>query len=364
MIAVGVDTHKERHYAVALDHLGQMLAELVFAATAAGYGELQRWAEALAAGRELVFGIEGAGSWGAGLCEHLVRARHSVLEVERPRRRDRRAGKSDRIDAIAAAKRVLADESVSTPRRRGILTAMRALLIARRSAVIERTRVLNQLQALNATAPVVLRERIGQGTGKQLERQILSLRARAKADLDEQVVFAVMRDLAAHSRALGNDANRYRDQLAELVRSLDQTLLDEPGIGPISAAKLLACDPTRFKNEAAFARCNGTAPIPASSGKTVRYRLNPRRRPPSEQRHPHDRDHTRQTPARDARLPRAPNPGRQDQTRSTPIPQTAHLPRALPPPRRHPLDFIEASVFSTSPTSEAATSRSWLRSAA
>ena len=275
MIAVGVDTHKERHYAVALDHLGQMLAELIFTATASGYQELQLWAEGLAAGRELVFGIEGAGSWGAGLCEHLLHAGHTVLEVERPRRRDRRAGKSDRIDAIAAAKRVLADENVSTPRRRGILTAIRALLIARRSAVMERTRVLNQLQALNATAPVILRERIGQGTGKQLERRILSLRARANADLDEQVAFGVMRDLAAHSRALGKDAKRYQDRLAELVRSLDQTLLDEPGIGPISAAKLLACDPIRFKNEAAFARCNGTAPIPASSGKTVRHRLNP-----------------------------------------------------------------------------------------
>lgn len=275
MIAVGVDTHKERHYAVALDHLGQMLAELVFAATTAGYQELQHWAERLAAGRELVFGIEGAGSWGAGLGEHLLHEGHTALEVERPRRRDRRGGKSDRIDAIAAAKRVLADESVSTPRRRGILTAIRALLIARRSMVAERTRVLNQLQALTATAPAALRERVGSGTGKQLERQILSLRARVKANLDEQVAFAVMRDLAAHSRALGKDATRYQEQLADLVRSLDQTLLDEPGIGPISAAKLLACDPSRFKNEAAFARCNGTAPIPASSGKTVRYRLNP-----------------------------------------------------------------------------------------
>jgi transposase len=83
-----------------------------------------------------------------------------------------------------------------------------------------------------------------------------------------------MRDLAAHSRTLGTDAKRYEKQLADLIRSLDETLLDEPGIGPISAAKLLACDPTRFKHEAAFARCNGTAPIPASSGKTIRYRLN------------------------------------------------------------------------------------------
>jgi transposase len=252
-----------------------MLAELVFPATTAGYAELQRWAEVLAGGRELMFGIEGAGSWGAGLCEYLLRAGHSVPEVERPRRRDRRAGKSDRIDVIAAAKRVLAEENVSTLRRRGILTAIRALLIARRSAVAERTRVLNQLQALTATASIALRERIGHGTGKQLERRILSMRARPKVDVDEQVAFAVMRDLAPHSRALGQDAGRYQNQLADLIRSLDPTLLDEPGIGPISAAKLLACDPTRFKGEAAFARCNGTAPIPASSGQTVRYRLNP-----------------------------------------------------------------------------------------
>ena len=170
---------------------------------------------------------------------------------------------------------MLADENVSTPRRRGILTALRALVIARRSVVAERTRVLNQLQSLTATAPIALRDRIGHGTGKQLDRKNLSLRARAHAPIDERVASAVLRDLAARSRHLGADAKRYRDQFAELVRSLDDTLLDEPGIGPISAAKLLACDPTRFKSEAAFARCNGTAPIPASSGDTVRYRLNP-----------------------------------------------------------------------------------------
>ncbi len=78
-----------------------------------------------------------------------------------------------------------------------------------------------------------------------------------------------------HTHGRGTDADRYKAQLAGLVRSLDDTLLDDPGIGPISAAKLLACDPTRFRSEGAFARCNGTAPIPASSGKTIRYRLNP-----------------------------------------------------------------------------------------
>jgi len=274
MIAVGVDTHKERHYAVALDQVGQLLAERSFAATAAGYVELQRWAERLVHARALVFGLEGAGSWGAGLCQHLQHAGYPVLEVERPRRKDRRAGKSDRIDALAAAKSVLSGENVSTPRRRGILSAIRALLIARRSAVTERTRVLNQLQALSATAPISLRERVGEGTGKQLERRVLSMRARSAATLEEQIAFSVMRDLAARSRTLSADANRYEHQLADLIRSLDDTLLDEPGIGPISAAKLLAFDPTRFTSEGAFARCNGTAPIPASSGKTIRYRLN------------------------------------------------------------------------------------------
>jgi transposase len=273
MIAVGVDTHKERHYAVALDVLGQLLGELAFAATAAGYLEMQRWAERLDNAQQLVFGIEGAGSWGAGLCQHLQRAGHAVVEVERPRRRERRGGKSDRIDALAAAKCVLGGGNVSTPRSRGILSALRALLIARRSAVAERTRLLNQLQALNTTAPVMLRERIGEGTGKQLERRVLSMRARANTDIEERVVFGVMRDLAARSRALVADAKRYEQQLGALIRSLDRTLLDEPGIGPISAAKLFACDPSRFKHEAAFARCNGTAPPPASSGKTVRHRL-------------------------------------------------------------------------------------------
>ena len=120
MIAVGVDTHKQRHCAVAVDRLGQLLGEFSFAATAAGYAELEQWAERHGEPDGLVFGIEGAGSWGAGLCQHLQHAGHAVVEVERPRRAERRAGKSDRIDALAAAKHVIAGEKLSTPRRRGI----------------------------------------------------------------------------------------------------------------------------------------------------------------------------------------------------------------------------------------------------
>src|SRR6187397_667375 len=111
MVAVGVDTHKDSHFAVALDQLGQLLGQLVIEASAAGYRELERWAAGFSTGGSgPVFGIEGAGSYGAGLCEHLQGAGYSVVEVERPRRRGRRASKSDRIDALAAAKKALAGE--------------------------------------------------------------------------------------------------------------------------------------------------------------------------------------------------------------------------------------------------------------
>ena len=107
--------------------------------------------------------------------------------------------------------------STSRPRAAAAFSPLiRALLIARRSAVAERTRVLNQLQALNATAPVALRERVGAGTGKQLERRILAMRARPKRrPRRKRVVFGVMRDLAGHSRALGTDAKRYERELAD-----------------------------------------------------------------------------------------------------------------------------------------------------
>lgn len=203
------------------------------------------------------------------------------MEVERPRRRDRRAGKSDRIDAIAAAKSVLTDERVSTPRSRGILTAMRALLIARRSAVAERTRVLNQVQALNASAPTSLRDRIGAGTGKQLERRLLSMRTRPNADLEERTVFAVMRDLAAQSRALGADAKRYQQQLAELITTLDSTLLD--------ATPRLRSQPLQERGRVRALQRHRPDPLLIRRNRPLPPQ--PWRRPPGQQRDPHHRDH-------------------------------------------------------------------------
>jgi transposase len=271
MIAVGVDTHKHWHVAVAVDALGQVLGELVITATVAGYGELVAWL--LGLDGEVVVGIEGAGSYGAGLCQHLRDAAVAVVEVERPRRRDRRAGKSDRIDALLAAKRVLAGDGTSTPRTTGGRAALSALLVAYRSCVGERTRLLNQLQGLHVTSPAALRERIGRGNGARLADRLARMRDRPDAQLHEQTTLTVLRDLARRARQLDTQASHYRSEITALVRELHPTLMDEPGVGPISAAKLLVLDPARFRSEAAFARGNGTAPQPASSGQTIRHRL-------------------------------------------------------------------------------------------
>jgi transposase len=271
MIAVGVDTHKHRHVAVALDALGGVLGELVIAATAAGYGQLVAWLSGLDG--EVVVGIEGAGSYGAGVCQHLRDAAVRVVEVERPRRRDRRTGKSDAIDALLAAKRVIAGDGLSTPRAAGTHAALRVLLVAYRSCVEERTRLLNQLQGLHVTAPAALRERIGHGNGARLAGRLARMRDRPGAQLHEQTMLAVLRDLARRARQLDTQASQYRSQITALVRELHPTLMDEPGVDPISAAKLLVLDAARFRNEAAFARGNGTAPQPASSGQTIRHRL-------------------------------------------------------------------------------------------
>ncbi len=272
MIAVGVDTHKEQHLAVALDGLGQVLAEIVITTTLAGYSEFVCWLKEL--GENVLVGIEGAGSYGAGLCEYLQAEEIEVFEVERPQRRERRTGKSDRLDALLAAKKVLTREGLSTPRGSGKRLALQMLLVGHRSAVSERSRLYNQLQALLVGAPYALRERVGSArNGATLANRLTGMRTRPTASLQENTTLQVLRDLANRARALHTQAEDYTRQIEEMVCSLAPAILEEPGVGPICAGRLLAFNPARFTSEAAFARANGTAPQPASSGKTVRHRL-------------------------------------------------------------------------------------------
>ena len=288
MIAVGVDTHKHQHLAVAVDALGQLLTEITITATLAGYRELLAWISSLEG--EVRVGIEGAGSYGAGLCEHLQDNGVTVFEVERPRRRERRTGKSDRLDALLAAKKVLADDGLSTPRGHGKRLALQMLLVAYRSVISERSRLYNQLQALHVGAPGTLRERVGPArNGATLARRLTGMRTRPNASLQENTTLQVLRDIANRTRALDTQAAAYTRQIDALARELAPTLMDEPGVGPICAAKLIAFNPARFRSEAAFARANGTAPATSVLRQNRPPPPQPRRRPPNQHSDLHDR---------------------------------------------------------------------------
>src|SRR6266511_4844101 len=166
-VAIGADTHKDVHVAVALDRFGAQLSSHQVATTAAGYGSLRSWA--LELGRP-AFAVEGAGSYGAGLVRFLGRAGVAVCECERPRRQERRRGKSDLIDAALAARRLLAGEGLSVPRGGGRREELRLLLLERRSAIQARTAALNQLSALVVTVPAQLRARLEPLSGERLAR--------------------------------------------------------------------------------------------------------------------------------------------------------------------------------------------------
>ncbi len=271
-VAIGVDTHKNTHTAVALDRVGVQVGSCEVPARRAGYLELVRFAQELG---EPAFAIEGAGSYGAGLASLLVAYDFRVYEVERPRRNERRRGKSDLIDAAAAAGRLLAGEGLSALRGGGQEREdlRRLLLVERRGAVRAETAARNQLQALLVTAPSELRERLGRLSGEALVRRCRRLRPRVE---HEQVLVCVLRRLAARVQALARELAELDQELERIVSTLAPELLDECGVGPICAAQLIVSsgDPTRMKSEASFAALAGTSPVEASSGPLRRHRLN------------------------------------------------------------------------------------------
>src|SRR5580765_8749930 len=266
-VAVGVDTHKDVHIAVALDALGVELDSREITATAAGYGSLLSWAQELGVP---AFAVEGTGSYGAGLVRFLERAGVSVYECERPRRQERRRGKSDLIDAALAARRLLSGERLSLPRGGGRREDLRLLLLERRGALQARNAGLNQLSALLVTAPDHVRARLGALSGDRLAHAAARLRP------GTEVGNGVLRRLGRRVERLSAEAAEVERALAELVAELAPSLLAECGVGPICAAQLLVSsgDPGRMRGEASFAALAGTSPVEASSGRTRRHRLN------------------------------------------------------------------------------------------
>jgi transposase len=277
VVVLGVDTHLDFHVAVVLDQLGRRLGELKVPTTVKGYGELVRWAEGF--GPVECAGVEGTGSYGAGLARYLKAAGIAVVEVERPKRRHlRRRGKSDPIDAERAARAVLAGEAAGVPKSGdGRVEVIRTLRGARRSAVKARVQVANLLQAMLVTAPEDLRRRLRGLPTKELVAVAARFRlGREPEDVEAATRFA-LRSVARRHQALSEEIAELDAQLERLVKEAAPKLVRLPGVGTNHAATLLVLagdNPERLKSEASFASLCGVSPVEASSGKVVRHRLN------------------------------------------------------------------------------------------
>ncbi len=277
-IIVGVDTHADVHVGVALDHLGRRLGEVVLQNEISGYGGLLEWA--LNLGELACVGVEGTGSFGAGLSRFLRSQGVRVVEVNRTSRQHRRRhGKYDAADAEAAARAVLSGDATGEPKAAdGQVEMLRALKVARRSAVKARTQAANQLHALVMTAPEQVRSDLRGLPAKKLVRKASRFRCRPElADPTVATKFA-LRSVARRYRQLSKEISALEEQIERLVKESSPELVALEGVGPDTAATLMIVagdNPDRLRSEAAFANLCGVAPIEASSGKTVRHRLNP-----------------------------------------------------------------------------------------
>lgn len=276
---IGVDPDRDRITCAVVDAktLGE-LASSEFSANPAGYLEALGWADAHSTPGDRVWAIEGAGSYGAGLCMALAAEAEWVIEFDRPVTRAAKDGaKSDTLDATRAAREVLGRQHWATPRARGAREGLRAMLVARHGAQLARTAAINELKALVLTAPAPLREELRGLTVIRLVDRCSRLRPDPHGDPELFGTKTAMRALAQRIRHLGDEAAELESAMAPLVDQTGPQLLNEIGIGVIVAAQIIVSwsHPGRCRNEAAFARLAGVAPIEATSGQNQnRHRLN------------------------------------------------------------------------------------------
>ncbi len=250
---VGVDTHRDRHMlSVVAAPTGAVVAQRSVAASGRGYVQALRFANEQAQGAR-VWAIEGAGHYGAGLARYLSGRREAVLEAGRSPRGERRLqGKDDGLDATRAARAALGNDELALPRAGQRREALRLLLVARRSAVEVRRRGLVQLRSVIVTAPDRLREELQALPERRLLERCSHFRRSSSLPVDELAAKLVLRTLARRIEAATAEANELEREILAHIRALAPRLLDEAGI---------------------VARLAGVAPVPASSGQTIRHRL-------------------------------------------------------------------------------------------
>jgi transposase len=276
-VTAGVDTHLDVHVAAALDGIGGLLGVEEFPTTRAGYARLLGWLRGF--GSVGLVGIEGTGSYGAGLARYVAAADVRVVEVDRSDRQDRRRqGKSDPLDAVSAARAAQSGRARGSPKGRdGAVEAIRTLMVAKRSARGERTQTINQARALVCTGPDDVRTRFAQHSSAALVAETATLRPRP-GDTVGYAIRVALRELGRRAEFLADQIDRLDELIVPLVAAHSPGLLTVYGVGPDTAALLLVAagdHPERLRSEAAWAHLCASAPIPASSGKVTRHRLNP-----------------------------------------------------------------------------------------
>mgnify|MGYP001756625252 CR=1 FL=1 len=274
---IGIDTHKDLHVAHAADHLGRPLGEYQMPTTTAGYAEFLTWARTF--GPINAIGIEGTGHYGAGLARYLRSEGVTVREVSRPTRQHRaRHGKTDAADAAGAAAIVLAGTDNGTPKHAdGDIEMLRILTLTHTSAVHAKTVAITTMQDLLVTAPAPVREQLSGLSPRRLVSTCAKLSLAENPSTPTESVLLVLYRLAVRYQHLAAEADSLQHQIGRLATHACPALLTVYGVGPNSAATLLVAlgdNPGRVSSEAAFAKLCGVAPIEASSGKTVRHRLN------------------------------------------------------------------------------------------
>lgn len=277
VVTGGVDTHLDLHVAAALDQLGRVLGTESFPTTPAGYRRLLAWLRRH--GRIDKVGVEGTGSYGSALARFLTGTGLEVIEVARPNRQVRRQfGKTGVIDAIAAARAVQSGEAAGVPKSHdGPVEALRTLKAVQRSGNKARTQALNQIHQLLVTAPEDLRSRLRTLSRKDLLATCAAFRIAPDDDSLPAMTRLALRELAQRIGHLDTQPALVGKRLDRITRVVAPALIAIKGVGPEVASTLLMTagdNPERMKSEASFAALCGSNPIPASSGKTNRHRLN------------------------------------------------------------------------------------------
>lgn len=277
-VVVGVDTHKDLHVAAVVDERDHVLGSRCFATTRQGYRQMLAWMRSF--GEVQRIGIESTGSYGAGLLRFMQQAGIEVLEVTTPDKLDRRRrGKNDDLDAQNAAHAAFAGKRTVTPRSRdGMVESLRVLKACRKTAVAARRIALQMIQNTIICAPDGLRDMLRNMTRMQLVRTLAAWRPDLTAYRDVEAAYRIsLKSLARRYLELHDEIADLDVMIGAIVEDLAPELVARNGIGHTSAAQLLLTagdNPERLRSEASFAALCGVSPVPASSGKTIRHRLN------------------------------------------------------------------------------------------